>query len=33
MTFELMVAAIDTALTGWDGFENNFYFKELVESG
>ena len=33
MTFESIVAAIDTALTGWVEFDNDFYFNELVESG
>ena len=33
MTFEVIVAAIKTALTGWDEFDSNFYFNELVESG
>ena len=33
MTFESIVAVIDTALTGWDEFDNDFYINELVESG
>lgn len=33
MPLESIVAAIDSAFTGWAEFDNIFYFYELVESG